>query len=481
MEIRKYKVMKSFKIFLFFFVFSPLLCFAETSEFSDESVNVEYILQEADETETILDNSAYDTDNDNIPKNDSIIFDIQSYYKLKEKYDSLFKELTKDKDAKISEIKNREETAIFEIENYPWTTDELDENGEPTETALKYREENINAIKERFKAEYSEVETESIYIETEEMVLTNAQIQAKLLEITEKEYLYFDFTENEINYSTKKSYDEFTNIYGIIDEGFIISPGINILKYPYLKYSLETSHINKISSQAFSDEIIETFKNTGTFPFYSEGIFTISYDELDNTFTVTLVKQNFYLLEDNSIIDITIFKTKVEEESTQKEQISIIEDSEEETDKEKSKQQGRNGIYIDGSFGFGPYGNIFSARTQFLFGGKFAYAGLSVTGQFHTIDSKFNSSYDNFIMLSAGAVLGATIHFWKLQPYVQLGGGYANPFINSNKTIDTFNANAEAGIDVHLSKFAIGVFYKFDYFLDCGATDSFGISFGYRF
>ena len=141
---------------------------------------------------------------------------------------------------------------------------------------------------------------------------------------------------------------------------------------------------------------------------------------------------------------------------------------------------GRNGIYMDGTYGFGPYGNIFGARTQLLFGGKFIYAGISAAGQFHPIDSKFNSPYDNFIMCSAGAVLGATVTLWKFQPYVQLGGGYATPLISGNKSINTFNANAEAGIDIHLSSFAIGVFYKFDYFIDCGATDSFGISLGYR-
>ena len=512
--------MKPTKIVSLLLFFSPLLCFAETTgttnevpaietEANLETSTDENLIEEIETNTTELndnsliieDTKTEETSNSDISsepksdidvttkveqeirndtnKNDSIISDLQSYYKLQEKYDSLRKELTIDKEAKRTEIQNKEEAAISEIENFPWTPDELDENGDPTTTALKYREDNIKAIKERFQLEYSAIEDENEPSETEEMLLVKTQMQSRILEITAKDYSYFDYLDNDIEYKTEKTFSSFVNNNDVLVEEFLITPTVNIANYPYLKTSKFREDV--LTAEAIPSEEIEDYKKTGTFPFYSKAIFNIQYVKEDNAFIINFKNQIYYLVKDNSLVDISKLQSISSPEVPTKTEPSSIDSNTKQSETKPSKQHGRNGIYMDGTYGFGPYGNIFGARTQLLFGGKFVYAGLFATGQFHPIDEKFNSPYDNFIMGAAGAVLGATLTLWKFQPYVQLGVGYATPLINGNKTIDTFNANAEAGIDIHLSKFALGVFYKFDYFLDCGATDSFGISLGYRF
>ena len=151
--------MKPTKIVSLLLVFSPLLCFAETTgttnevpaieteanletstdenlieeietnttELNDNSLIIEDTKTEKTSNSDISSEPKSDIDvttkveqkirNDN-NKNDSIISDLQSYYKLQEKYDSLRKELTIDKETKRVEIQNREQVAISEIENY---------------------------------------------------------------------------------------------------------------------------------------------------------------------------------------------------------------------------------------------------------------------------------------------------------------------------------------------------------------------------
>jgi hypothetical protein len=479
--------------FLLLFLFFSLTCYAETAELTGDSS----LLNEIKSYENDSDNIILLEENNQIIDNneDPLISDIKTFYALQEQYNILYKEASKDKELKIQEIKEQEQTSIDEIRNYPWLPDELDENGEPTSMALEYREKNIEAIKERFQIECNNVEDDFVVNNTEEMLSVKSKMDSIIDEISKKNYSYFDCNKNVLNYDTDKSRREYTNEDKIIDDCFFIHPIVNISDYPFLRVSsLPIGKNINVSFEAFPPESIEEFESTGVFPFYSEGIFSIQYDEVTNQFVIYLTKQIFYLSKDNSIIDTTKHKTKSISEFSS-ETLASQEDNKEVDNKDQTKhkekklnknfnQDGRNGYYIAGGWGIGPYGFIWGFSNQIIFGYKNLYSGIYGSAQFHSIDSKFNSKYNDFSVVSLGALLGTTFTVWKFQPYVQVAAGGSIPVIegrNADSTLVGFNANIETGIDIHFSKTVLGLYYRFDFFKERGATDIFCINLGFLF
>lgn len=304
--------MRTFRIVFIIFLFFPLFCFAQKHS----------------------------------SENGTIIYDIQSYIALREQYDSLYKELISN-DKRIKELTEQENAMIDEIENYPYLPDELDENGEPTSTAKEFREKNIEAIRERVKNKYTEIEAEIASTDSEELISLKTELKEKLQEITEKQYEYFDNTENDINYRTE------------------ITPFINISQSTYY-YQYKTTSTISISDYPYIREGNTDFKQTAitfvynetyqreSIPFYSKGIFSIKYDEENDFFTIDLINQIYYLTEDNSIIDITKLNSKLPNSNPTTNNYNISENTESKPDTQKTKRT----VYKKDKKSFAGYGGI---------------------------------------------------------------------------------------------------------------------------
>ncbi len=141
-------------------------------------------------------------------------------------------------------------------------------------------------------------------------------------------------------------------------------------------------------------------------------------------------------------------------------------------------------VLFNGEYGVAPFGSQFGFGVEFFWGEKYLYNGLFFRNQVCSVDEKYNSHSSSYSLFGLGFTSRFCYPISIFEPYAQvgLGGTIATYEVPPEKSGGlSINFSTETGCDFSLRNWIIEIFYRLDYFSERGASDSFGVSFGYWF
>ncbi len=392
-------------------------------------------------------------------------------------------------------------------ENEPWRKADLS-NGIPTSRARKFRDDEKAAIRKRYESQMDADEKKLRTFAEPGIADYRAQIQSNLEDMQKTLYVFRSV--NEIDDFLRLQVDEYDGDRQSweVHSDFVLpiektdTSAIVLPPVPITYLMMVGSQPDMDSAEGYKkyqDDVdrADFYFRTKVPYLYSELSVKVTYDSSASVYKILPQDYAIYRTQDNSK-PIARYDAKKLAAVQKKYEADLKEQQEAEEDERRSalreikwdmfwaNQRARRGVYLDlGYSGQSSY-HGFVGDLTFLWGGKHFFGGFDAT-LIGISDSCFNSTlYKSITYLSIEGMLGWSIKFGVLRPYIAGGIGIfdrtqkAKSSKVSNESKTGFTFLGEAGIDIVLGRFVIGGVYKLRHYTDVGNMDNYSVSIGYN-
>lgn len=377
---------------------------------------------------------------------------------------------------------------IEELNSSPWRNAETDANDNPTEIAIKNRENKKTIIEEKYRKLQFKMENELRISFRPELKKYSLKIENSIKELEDKEFIirsidkYNNFlTINVAKFDGEKYSWEIESNFRIptmkkLKISNVILPNTEIT---YKMMTGKKPDKNQGDEYLNTTDLMDLYFRTSVPYIFSELKLKIKYDTENDIYIPSIKSFNIYKTEKSKkpLIRITAGDIKkIEADRVREEKKALAE-----VEKAKAKvrfennQTGRGNVFnISFADINGVLGNGYFVDVRFLGGKKHFYGGIG--GSL----SVFMSDYS---ILDISAIVGSVVNFEVvpgviLAPYLDLGVGVGMFGANdANTTVLIGTTVLTSGFEVNLQdSLSIGAYYKLMY-ASVGFMDCYGISF----
>lgn len=415
-----------------------------------------------------------------------------------------------------SEMTQKMQEELNAKDQEPWRKADLS-NGEPTERARKFREDEKKAIRKRYETQMASDETNLRVFAEPRIKDYEAQINSNLEDMQKTIYVFRSIDEVDDYLSLQvDEYDgdaqdwKVNSAFGLpiakADTSAVVLPAVPIT---YRMMVGKTPDLDTAEGYEKYQDDVDTadFYFRAKVPYlYSELSIKVSYNAVSDTYIFLPQQFSIYRTQDNSHAiasydakELAQIQKKHENElkrqaeKEREEQEAQQRSYEREINREKflAKQKARKGVYLD--IGYANHTSFYGAvgDVSLLWGGKYLFGGCDFT-IIGVSDKCFDTAvYKSVSLLSMDGVVGLSVRLGLLRPYIAGGigfyGGYNKENTGSKKaSTENLVKNSglivlgEAGFDLVFGSFAVGGVYKLRNYAGTGVINTFAVSLGYN-
>ncbi len=403
---------------------------------------------------------------------------------------------------------------IDEINAEPWRKADLS-NGEPTQRALNFRNQQISKIRDKYNSQKKTGESQLRNAAKPTLDDYTKQVQANISDMEKTTYVFrsIDVTDDYLSLSVSEFdgnrmvwdvYSDF-NLNNIpkIDVRNVVLPSTSISYEAMAGSRADLS--TDLGYQKYQDtvDMADLYFRTSVPYLYSQIAIKVRYNKILDIYEVNPIYFQIFKTQDNKkpiinynernfdaarkvqaqSINVPAYSNETTEQSAKEKEWSYSTKPSKSRSRSFISSRPRRGLYCDLNYLHGPFYDGFDVNLSALGGSSFWYGGLDCDLGYAVIPASYspNSDWANFHYIAAGFVVGTAVTIGPLTPYAAVGlGGYS---FSEDEEYDAgilgLQVQGMVGADVQYAGFTLGLVYRIKYLYGAGYLDSTGVSFGF--